>query len=222
MVPDDPPISPQLEPGVTAISPSGGARPHGLQRMFLRALFEHGFARRFTNQQANTPRPQMPAPVHVREATAEDIATGAVCRFCFDATAVDETLIAPCACNGSQLWVHKECLRKWQRASMRAGTGHEQVCSVCSTPYALPPPMLPVSSVRAGMLLVAAPDLGGMFAQSVILIAEVNARGAHGVIINRPIPGQAPMCACHAKPITCATGHRHLLNAPSERQRASC
>lgn len=144
-----------------------------------------------------------PAVTHLRQATPEEIADGATCRFCFDNT-TDEKLIAPCACQGSQLWVHHACLVRWQKASMRAQTGHELVCSVCNTAYALPPPVMPPSPVRAGMLLVASADLHGTFHQSVILLCEVNARGAHGVIINYHIePVAGSMCA-HA-PVAATT-----------------
>ena len=39
---------------------------------------------------------------------------GDQCRICF--SGVDEgKLIAPCKCDGTQRYVHEECLRKWQR-----------------------------------------------------------------------------------------------------------
>ena len=190
----------ELEPGVRAVVPSEDGQPQqprSLQRMLFRALFEHGWGRRLatSSNNAHASVPPRPAPVEMREATAEEIDEGATCRFCFDASA-EEPLIAPCSCQGSSLWVHKSCLIKWQRASMKAGTGHERVCNVCGTTFALPPPAMPSAmAVRAGMLLVASSDLGGTFCQAVILLCEVNSRGAHGVIINQHIRGEAPMCA---------------------------
>ncbi|WP_203336049.1 YqgE/AlgH family protein [Nocardioides limicola] len=44
-----------------------------------------------------------------------------------------------------------------------------------------------MSEVHAGMLLVAAPDLGDPnFARTVVLLLDVNAEGALGVVLNRP------------------------------------
>ena len=94
-----------------------------------------------------------------------------MCRFCFDDSST-EKLIAPCGCTGSAKWVHQTCLIKWQKASMRAYSGHESVCSVCNVTYALPPPVMPKSPLRAGMLLVASPTLGGTFERSVVLLCE--------------------------------------------------
>ena len=156
----------------------------GLQRLLLRALFEHGVGRLRSLRSAAPASRARPRP-ELREATAEEMASGATCRFCLEAGCEgEEKLVAPCSCQGTMLWVHVACLRRWQRASMAALTGHESVCSVCHTSYALPPIQLPPSPVRAGVLLVASEELGGTFSHSVILLCEVNARGAHGVIIN--------------------------------------
>jgi len=138
---------------------------------------------------APTPPAETPPPV-LREPTEEEILEGVMCRFCFDSGSDEGRLIAPCACSGSQTWVHEVCLRKWQKAkaySSRGGPRHDAVCNVCMTPFALPPPPPPpLPTVRAGSFLVAAPSLSGIFHQTVILMCEVDAHGAHGVIINRP------------------------------------
>lgn len=56
------------------------------------------------------------------------------------------------------------------------------------TAWALPPPKPPPNRIRAGVLLIANSSLvGSSFAHSVVLLCEVSAAGAHGVIINRPI-----------------------------------
>lgn len=47
-----------------------------------------------------------------------------VCRFCFDSG--DEPLISPCACKGSQQWIHESCLSKWYNMKVE-----NRVCSVC-------------------------------------------------------------------------------------------
>ena len=59
------------------------------------------------------------------------------CRFCFqDETAGD--LIAPCACTGSQEYVHLKCLRMWQKVSLRSNGCAEKNCRVCKQKYTLP------------------------------------------------------------------------------------
>jgi putative AlgH/UPF0301 family transcriptional regulator len=58
-----------------------------------------------------------------------------LCRFCLD-TGID--LVAPCACNGSQRYVHLNCLRRWQHA-MRGDEIRARVCSVCQSPFAFAP-----------------------------------------------------------------------------------
>ena len=171
-------------------SPTGGRA--GLQRMLLRVLYEAGFHRRSQRQPPSPPSPSLlenlPA---LRTATKEEIERGATCRFCFDGGGgeAEGKLIAPCACTGTQEFVHVLCLRKWQRASQLSGhhSGHESVCNVCKVPFALPPPALPHSIVRAGMLLVSTPRLAGTFNRAVVLLCEVDGGGAHGVIINRPV-----------------------------------
>ena len=161
-----------------------------------RVLFDGGFHRR-SGASSRSPSPSVKANLlknlpPLRTATAEEVASGASCRFCFEGVSEEGNagqLIAPCLCTGSQEFVHVSCLRKWQRASQMAGrrTGHETFCTVCKAPFALPPPPLPKSPVHAGVLLVASPQLGGTFARSVILLCEVTPDGAHGVIINRPV-----------------------------------
>ena len=69
------------------------------------------------------------------------------CRFCFESTNDEEnSLIAPCHCAGSQLYVHKSCLRKWQIAQLTtlvlshrpAGQSYEETysrCGVCGSEF---------------------------------------------------------------------------------------
>ena len=83
---------------------------------------------------------------------------GDVCRICFDG-AGEEALIAPCACDGPQRFVHLSCLRRWQRAAMsrarrrlvvsgRDATAHER-CGRCRAPFDREAvPALPRSRVR--------------------------------------------------------------------------
>jgi len=68
------------------------------------------------------------------------------CRYCFSG---EGEFIAPCKCIGSQKWVHKECLRKWQMACQirksthpwyRDQTNPEKICNVCVSKFDLDPP----------------------------------------------------------------------------------
>ena len=39
------------------------------------------------------------------------------CRICFEEEEEEgNSLISPCACQGSQRYVHEKCLREWQRS----------------------------------------------------------------------------------------------------------
>ena len=62
-----------------------------------------------------------------------------ICRYCFEDTG---TLIAPCNCDGSNKYVHKECLGKWQYNSILAQSTHpkyqtniEKICNVCGSNF---------------------------------------------------------------------------------------
>ena len=56
------------------------------------------------------------------------------CRFCFTGSECG-TLIEPCACAGSQAYVHKRCLRRWQRVSYQTRGARETQCRVCHANY---------------------------------------------------------------------------------------
>jgi len=95
-----------------------------------------------------------------------------ICRYCFDG---DGELIAPCKCIGSQKWVHKECLIKWQRMCQVRKSTHpwyrdqsdpEKVCYVCVSAFDIKPPKYEdlvqgltgeeiVARVKEGFLIVA-------------------------------------------------------------------
>ena len=56
------------------------------------------------------------------------------CRYCFE----PGELISPCKCIGSNKWVHKRCLAKWQYTSILSQSTHpkyqtdiERICNVC-------------------------------------------------------------------------------------------
>ena len=61
------------------------------------------------------------------------------CRYCFEG---NDELIAPCKCIGSNKWVHKKCLAKWQYTCIlsqsthpKYQTGIESTCNVCSSKF---------------------------------------------------------------------------------------
>ena len=63
------------------------------------------------------------------------------CRICFDTAHDDDPLIAPCKCDGSQKYVHANCLRRWmahqrlEAASQRTdGRAKAATCDVCHAP----------------------------------------------------------------------------------------
>ena len=68
------------------------------------------------------------------------------CRFCLvaeddvdasGAPLVRGALVAPCACSGTQKWVHVRCLRQWQHVSVRGGARRAS-CAVCGRRYRVP------------------------------------------------------------------------------------
>ena len=56
-----------------------------------------------------------------------------MCRFCLDEEDPD-TMISPCSCKGTQMWVHRDCLRNWRR---RFSPRHANAttCQLCKQPY---------------------------------------------------------------------------------------
>lgn len=66
------------------------------------------------------------------------------CRFCFEegddpGDAAGGRLVQPCACSGTQAFVHVRCLRAWQRRR----TDGEETCPVCRRAYAYAAPPRP-------------------------------------------------------------------------------
>ena len=61
------------------------------------------------------------------------------CRYCFEESGI---LISPCNCLGTNKYVHKECLAKWQYSSILAQSTHpkyqtniEEICNVCNSKF---------------------------------------------------------------------------------------
>lgn len=148
------------------------------RRLLLRVLFERLFHR------SDDPPAAVEPTVPLTEATAADLAGGAVCRICFEG---GEGLCSPCRCAGTQRFIHVRCLRRWQRSSSR-DPERAQVCTVCRSTFALPPLPPPEPPVKVGTLLVASPDLRGTFARAVVLLTHFESRTIKGFILNKPGP----------------------------------
>lgn len=71
----------------------------------------------------------------VRSETAcEDVDERGVCRFCFTGAECGR-LIEPCACAGSQRFVHRRCLRRWFLVGLESRGVAETTCRVCHERY---------------------------------------------------------------------------------------
>ena len=66
--------------------------------------------------------------------------TADVCRFCFSGAETQQSgsLVSPCQCRGTSQWVHLQCLRKWQHASLVQHGTLESTCRVCKHRFQLP------------------------------------------------------------------------------------
>jgi len=102
----------------------------------------------------------------------DDSGNEIICRYCFSG---EGEFISPCKCSGSQKWVHRECLRKWQMSCLvrrsthpwyRQQTNPEKFCNVCVSKFDPDPPNYNelvrgvtgdqvVEQIREGFLIVA-------------------------------------------------------------------
>ena len=64
--------------------------------------------------------------------SAEAPDDGPVCRICLDSAPL-EHLCRPCACRGTQSYVHAQCLRQWQATS--TSLSRQSICPVCKAAY---------------------------------------------------------------------------------------
>lgn len=61
------------------------------------------------------------------------------CRFCLEEETKSSKLISPCACKGSQRFVHASCLNRWQLMSLKNGCDRNgEECSVCKKKFDRP------------------------------------------------------------------------------------
>ena len=182
-----------------------------VRQLLLRLLFRQISAETEAPQLDSSQDPAEPLGA-VRQATQEERAAGAICRVCFETG--DGVLIAPCACIGSQQWIHEACLRHWQR-SLAGSQGAERAsrCSVCTAPFALPPPPLPTAPVAVGSLLVASQVLSGSFKESVVLLCHIDNRGVPPAREPKPSFAAPDNPRCRGFPT--ATGvHGLVLTSP--------
>ncbi|RYG59182.1 E3 ubiquitin-protein ligase MARCH, partial [archaeon] len=61
-----------------------------------------------------------------------------LCRICFERDESISTLISPCNCKGSSLYVHKHCLDMWQDVAVQTGWRKTVQCSVCKAYFRHP------------------------------------------------------------------------------------
>lgn len=69
------------------------------------------------------------------------------CRICLEQDSAKK-LITPCACTGTQKFVHRDCLAKWQKVIIDGSLVNPdnyniekaRVCSVCKSEYSVPLP----------------------------------------------------------------------------------
>ena len=99
---------------------------------------EDGVDARAARAEPRTPR----TPRTTNETGDDDVGTDGVeedertrtCRFCFMGSECG-TLIEPCACAGSQRFVHEKCLRRWWRVSYHTRGQRETTCRVCHVKF---------------------------------------------------------------------------------------
>eukprot|EP00747_Dinoflagellata_sp_TGD_P179681 gnl/TRDRNA2_/TRDRNA2_30878_c0_seq1.p1 gnl/TRDRNA2_/TRDRNA2_30878_c0~~gnl/TRDRNA2_/TRDRNA2_30878_c0_seq1.p1 ORF type:complete len:456 (+),score=77.46 gnl/TRDRNA2_/TRDRNA2_30878_c0_seq1:88-1368(+) len=86
--------------------------------------------------------PERMVPSHIDHnppPSPEEDAYPKCCRFCFDES-IEEELISPCACRGTEKYVHPSCLRRWQS---EVSDERRRTCQVCQTMFSVAPPPLP-------------------------------------------------------------------------------
>uniref|UniRef100_A0A061QNK1 Membrane associated ring n=1 Tax=Tetraselmis sp. GSL018 TaxID=582737 RepID=A0A061QNK1_9CHLO len=109
-----------------------------------------------------------------------------MCRICFEETTEVGELVSPCKCTGTQKYVHLKCLRRWQENVLRNSRsldGYDEraiKCSVCRTPFSIPPPVVAwqqrLSAILRGIssalcISLFAFGLSGTRSQSLLVLA---------------------------------------------------
>jgi hypothetical protein len=100
--------------------------PHGQRRVALQQSDEAGPACTAHTEAASASRTSMHAD-HTGDGEGEEEEPH--CRYCFmGADEADKgALCSPCACSGSQAFVHLQCLQRWQSSTLLAAASNE-VC----------------------------------------------------------------------------------------------
>eukprot|EP00639_Heterosigma_akashiwo_P001598 CAMPEP_0194566396 /NCGR_PEP_ID=MMETSP0292-20121207/5299_1 /TAXON_ID=39354 /ORGANISM="Heterosigma akashiwo, Strain CCMP2393" /LENGTH=181 /DNA_ID=CAMNT_0039415979 /DNA_START=74 /DNA_END=616 /DNA_ORIENTATION=+ len=89
-------------------------------------------------------------PKNVTEPTKETLQ----CRICFEEQSgpkAEKAFISPCRCSGSQKYIHRACLRKWQETIIQNKDDHTKAyeCGVCNALFTSRPPR--ICSVRKAL-----------------------------------------------------------------------
>lgn len=124
------------------------------------------------------PAEQEPPPVQAERSRDADEGSHddeRMCRYCLSGDD-ERDLIAPCACRGGQRYVHRDCLRKWQRSVLVTQPTHpafyeddvrQRVCSVCREEFDPPPP-----SRRELMASFTGPELAALLDVGCLIVCE--------------------------------------------------
>eukprot|EP00002_Diphylleia_rotans_P011759 TRINITY_DN2312_c0_g1_i2.p1 TRINITY_DN2312_c0_g1~~TRINITY_DN2312_c0_g1_i2.p1 ORF type:complete len:179 (-),score=24.03 TRINITY_DN2312_c0_g1_i2:695-1231(-) len=56
-----------------------------------------------------------------------------ICRICYDAGSLGNSLFQPCRCKGTAGFVHRSCLERWRH--MNRDTDRELACDICQYRY---------------------------------------------------------------------------------------
>jgi putative AlgH/UPF0301 family transcriptional regulator len=106
------------------------------------------------------------------------------CRYCFESNGA---LIAPCKCIGSNKYVHKECLAKWQYNSILAQSTHpkyqtniEQICNVCNSNF-----VFQEHSREELMLKFTGEEIANMIIKGSYLVSSENSSKSNSEIMSK-------------------------------------
>jgi putative AlgH/UPF0301 family transcriptional regulator len=83
---------------------------------------------------------QVAATYHDIKSDQDGIQGTKLCRICLEEEAQGDVLISPCNCKGTQEFVHKSCLIKWQEVAIaQANPRRAFACSVCKSVFSHKP-----------------------------------------------------------------------------------
>lgn len=121
--------------------PVAAAQAPPLARVALFALAGVALRHLRAPQAEPPPSPALALPAPAEEEDEAD-AGADCCRFCFGGGCAQSPLLSPCACRGTQAFVHAHCLEAWQRSALISRGALESCCRVCGAAYEAPRPGL--------------------------------------------------------------------------------